>query len=86
MEYQKNHTKASKSLQWNNSETVSNQNDKERYISPEERQKNWWSKINNNGVIMEYQKLINLLNNIPNHPNKCETKNWVKINDKSRGT
>ena len=35
---------------------------------------------------MEYQKLINLLDNIPNHPNKCKTKNWVEINDKSRGT
>ena len=35
---------------------------------------------------MEYQKLINLLDNVPNHPNKCKTKNWVEINDKSRGT
>ena len=38
MEYQKL-TKVSKNSQWNNSETVTNQNDKERYISPEERQK-----------------------------------------------
>ena len=40
-------TKVSKNSQWNNSETVTNKNDKlipketpkERYISPEERQK-----------------------------------------------
>ena len=42
MEYQKL-TKVSKNSQQNNSETVTNENDKkipkERYISPEERQK-----------------------------------------------
>ena len=34
---------------------------------------------------MEYQKIINLLHNTPNQPTKFRTKNWVKINDKSRG-
>ena len=34
---------------------------------------------------MEYQKLINLLNNTPNHPTKFRTKNWVEINDDSHG-
>ena len=34
---------------------------------------------------MEYQKLINLLDNTLNHPTKFRTKNWVKINDESRG-
>ena len=34
---------------------------------------------------MEYQKIINLLHNAPNQPTKFRTKNWVKINDKSRG-
>ena len=58
---------------------------KDIYLQKKDKE-NWWSKINNNGVIMEYQKLINLLDNIPNHPNKCKTKNWVEINDKSRGT
>ena len=31
--------------------------------------------------MMEYQKIINLLNNTPNQPSKFWTKNWVKIND-----
>ena len=30
---------------------------------------------------MEYQKIINLLDNLPNKPSKFETKSWVKIND-----
>ena len=35
---------------------------------------------------MEYQKIINLLDNTPNQPSKFRTKNWIKINDDSRGT
>ena len=35
---------------------------------------------------MEYQKIIHLLNNIPNQPSKFRTKNWVEINDDARGT
>ena len=35
---------------------------------------------------MEYQKIINLLDNTPNQPTKFRTKNWVKINNESRGT
>ena len=35
---------------------------------------------------MEYQKIINLLGNTPNQPTKFRKKNWVKINDESRGT
>ena len=35
---------------------------------------------------MEYQKIINLLNNTPNQPTKFRTKNWVEINDDFRGT
>ena len=34
---------------------------------------------------MEYQKIINLLDNTPNHPSKFKTKNWVEINDESHG-
>ena len=34
---------------------------------------------------MEYQKITNLLDNTPNQPTKFRTKNWVKINDDSRG-
>ena len=36
---------------------------------------------------MEYQKIANLLdNNKTNQPSKFRTKNWVEINDESRGT
>ena len=34
---------------------------------------------------MEYQK-INLLDNTSNQLSKFRTKNWVEINDESRGT
>ena len=30
---------------------------------------------------MEYQKMINLLDNASNQPFKFRTKNWVEIND-----
>ena len=36
-----------------------------------------------NSIIIEYQKIINLLDNILNQPSKFKTKNWVKINDES---
>ena len=36
---------------------------------------------------MEYQKIANLLDdNKSNQPPKFRTKNWVEINDESRGT
>ena len=35
---------------------------------------------------MEYQKIINLLDNTPNQPSNFKTKSWWKINDESRGT
>ena len=35
---------------------------------------------------MEYQKIINLLDNTSNLPSKLKTKNWVEINDESQGT
>ena len=34
---------------------------------------------------MEYQKIINLLENTPNQPSKFRTKSWVEVNDESRG-
>ena len=34
---------------------------------------------------MEYQKIINLLYNTPNQLSKFRTKNWIEINDQSRG-
>ena len=35
---------------------------------------------------MEYQKIINFLDNTPSQPAKFKTKNWIEINDESRGT
>ena len=35
---------------------------------------------------MEYQKIINFLDNTPNQPTKFTKKNWVGINDDSHGS
>ena len=35
---------------------------------------------------MEYQRIINLLENAINQSSKFRGKNWVEINDESRGT
>ena len=35
---------------------------------------------------MEYQKIANLLNNESNKASKFRTRNWVEINDETRGT
>ena len=35
---------------------------------------------------MEYQKIANLIDGTSNQPSKFRTKNWVEINDESRGT
>ena len=35
---------------------------------------------------MEYQKIINLLDNTPNQPTRFRTKKWVEMNDDARGT
>ena len=37
-------------------------------------------------IIMEYQKIINLFQNIPNQQSKFKTKIWIEINDDSQGT
>ena len=34
---------------------------------------------------MEYQKMANLIDDASNQPSKFRTKNWVEINDESRG-
>ena len=34
---------------------------------------------------MEYQKITNFLDNVSNQPSRFRTKNWVEINDESRG-
>ena len=33
---------------------------------------------------MQYQKIINLLDNTPSQPTKFGTKNWIEINNESR--
>ena len=37
-------------------------------------------------MMMEYQKIINLLDNTSNQPSIIRTKNWIEINDESSGT
>ena len=38
-----------------------------------------------NNVIMEYEKITNLLGNTANKPSKFRRKSWFEINDESRG-
>ena len=42
--------------------------------------------MNYKSIIMEHQKIINLLENTPNQPSKFRTKNLVWVNDESRRT
>ena len=35
---------------------------------------------------MKYQKIAHLIDDVSNPPSKFRTKNWVEINDESRGT
>ena len=41
--------------------------------------------MNYNSIIIKYEKIIKLLENTTNQPSKSKTKNWVEINDESRG-
>ena len=34
---------------------------------------------------MEYQKIINLLDDTTNQPSKFRKRNWIKLNDESKG-
>ena len=34
---------------------------------------------------MEYQKIMNFLDNTPNQPTKFKSKNWAEITNNSRG-
>ena len=34
---------------------------------------------------MEYQEIANLLNNESDQPSKFRARNWIEINDESRG-
>ena len=74
-----------------NSETNEEEIFREKYISPELRQKsiddlrlkeeNYWWLSSDNIIItnMEYQKIINLLDNATSEPFKFRTGNWVEI-------
>ena len=42
-----------------------------------------WDYYNN--IIIEYKKIINWLDNTLNQLSKFRTKNWIEINDQSRG-
>ena len=70
--------------------TVTNENDretpKERYISPEEKRKLIDNLIITYSIILEYQKITNLLDNILNQRTKFRAKDGVEINDNARGT
>ena len=57
---------------------------KKRYVSPEERQQiiDELRSVYKNGI----PKIANLLDNASNQPSKFRTRNWVEINDESRGT
>ena len=78
--------KITKKLPQNTSETVETKTEilKGRYISPEERKKN----IDElgliglyNNIIMENQKMINLLGNAQNQPSKFRKINRIEIDD-----
>ena len=72
----------------NNLEKITNENGKEItiYISKRKTKKDCQSEMNYNSIIMEHQKIINLLENTPNQPSKFRTKNLVWVNDESRRT
>ena len=74
----------------NNSETVTNEHDKEipkeRYISLVKRLKIIDDLRLCNDIIIEYQKIINLLANALDQPSKFREKDCVGINDGSCGT
>ena len=67
-------TKVSRTSPQNNSETVTNEEEnigRDREISRER--------------YIFPEKTINLLDNTPNQPSKSRIKNWIDINDESRG-
>ena len=55
-----------------------------RYISLEEDNKLLMNLGQYNNIIMEYQKLANLLNDGSNKSSKFRTRSWVEINDDIR--
>ena len=78
--------------EWSNHETevdVARATPKKRYITQEERQQ-IIGELRFNNIIMEYQKIENLLDhkivlNASNKPSKFRTRNWIGIKDEIRG-
>ena len=58
---------------------------KDKYLQKEDK-KLFMNQDQYNNMMMEYQKIINLLDNASNQPSIIRTKNWIEINDESRGT
>ena len=65
---------------------------KKRYISPEEREQIIDElrliiklTILCNNIKMDYQKIVNLLESTSDNISKFRTRNWIEINDESRG-
>ena len=51
---------------------------KKRYVSPEERQQ-IINELRLHNIIMEYQKIVNFLENTSNKLSEFRTKNWIEI-------
>ena len=84
--------RVTKSSPMNNLETNEEETIREWYLFPELRHTStnylrlkkgiyWLFKINIVNIITEYQKIINLLDDITNRPFKFRTRNWAEIND-----
>ena len=56
------------------------------YIYERKTKNYWYSEMNYNSIIMEYQKIIKLLENPLNQLSKFRTKYWVEVNDEPRTT
>ena len=55
-----------------------------RYIPVRKTTNYWWIETSIN-IIIEYQKISNLIDSASNQPYKLKTKHWIEINDESRG-
>ena len=56
------------------------------YIYERKTKNYWYSEMNYNSIIMEYQKIIKLLENPLNQLSKFRTKYSVEVNDEPRTT
>ena len=56
------------------------------HISRRKTANYWWNKVSIIIQITEYQKIANLVDSASNQTSKFRTRNWLEINDESRGT